>query len=270
MKNKHLACVGYGSMAQAMISSLVERGLIARANIIASGPNPEKLANVGQKFSIRFSTSNRDAVSNADFVFLATKPQNLPEVAKEIGGRIPPEATVISILAGVPISTLETSLAHRRIVRAMPNLPACIQKGITVWTATSQVADADLTSIAELLSCFGKHIYVKREGELDMATALSGTGPAYLFLYAEAMIDAGVHLGLSREISTKLVYETISGSISFAIGSEIHPVNLRNAVTSPNGTTADALYELEKGGFRTVISDAVWAAFRKSRSLGEK
>jgi pyrroline-5-carboxylate reductase len=150
----------------------------------------------------------------------------------------------------------------------MPNTPAQVGKGMSVWTATNEVSDTQRSQAKMILAALGEELYVDQEDYLDMATALSGTGPAYVFMFMEAMIDAGVHMGFSRRVSEQLVLQTIEGSVAFARYTQRHPAELRNTVTSPGGTTADALYQLEKGGFRTVLSKAIWAAYQKSRYLG--
>jgi len=150
----------------------------------------------------------------------------------------------------------------------MPNTPAQIGQGITVWTATPEVPEAQHEQARMLLGALGDEIYMDDERYLDMATALSGTGPAYVFMFMEALIDAGVHMGFSRRDAERLVMQTIRGSVAYAEASGLHPAQLRNQVTSPGGTSAEAIYHMEKGGLRTVISRAVWAAYRRSVALG--
>lgn len=180
-----------------------------------------------------------------------------------------PEGLVLSIVAGARIGAMAAGLDHQAIVRAMPNTPAQIGEGMSVWTATAAVSEEQRRQAQSILQALGEEIYVEDEDYLDMATALSGTGPAYVFLFMEAMIDAGVHLGFSRRIAQQLVLQTVRGSVDFARQSVAHPAELRNVVTSPGGTSAEALYQLEKGGFRTVLSRAIWAAYQKSQYLGE-
>jgi pyrroline-5-carboxylate reductase len=151
----------------------------------------------------------------------------------------------------------------------MPNTPAQIGEGITVWTDTPAVTEKQHAQARELLRALGEEVYVEDENYLDMATALSATGPAYVFLFMEALIDAGVHLGFSRHLSERLVLQTMRGAVDFARQSNLHPAQLRNMVTSPGGTTAEALYQMEKGGLRTVLSRAIWAAYQKSKYLGD-
>jgi pyrroline-5-carboxylate reductase len=155
------------------------------------------------------------------------------------------------------------------VVRVMPNTPGQIGRGISVWTATGAVDDAEYDRTRAILSALGSEVYVTHEDELDMATALSGTGPTYVFLFMEALVDAGVHMGFSRRVATRLVSETILGSVEYAASTTDHLAKLRNQVTSPGGTSADAVYQLERGRLRTVLTDAVWAAYRRSVQLGE-
>ena len=175
---------------------------------------------------------------------------------------------IITIVAGATIKKIRSGLAHDSIVRAMPNTPAQIGAGITVWTASESVSTEQLDQTRKILSALGEEIFLEEEANLDMATALSGTGPAYVYLFMEALIDSGVHLGFSRRIAEQLVIKTIQGSIEFYTKSDLHLSALRNAVTSPGGTSAEALYFLDKAGFRTAISRAVWAAYERTLELG--
>jgi pyrroline-5-carboxylate reductase len=207
-------------------------------------------------------------VANCDVIILAVKPQKIQAVIKGLKGRIPPQAVVISIIAGVSMELLCKTLAHDAVVRAMPNTPSRIGEGITVWTTSSQVNPEQQEMARQVLLCLGKELYVEEESYLDMATALSGTGPAYVFLFMEALIDAGVHMGFPRRIAEELVVQTLLGSVEYYKTVSEHPAAMRNQVTSPGGTSAEALYYLEKAGFRTAISRAVWAAYQRSLDLG--
>jgi pyrroline-5-carboxylate reductase len=184
---------------------------------------------------------------------------------------IAPTALVLSIVAGASIDKISHGLQHATVVRSMPNTPAQIGEGITVWTAAAQVTGEQKEMARQILGALGQEIFVEEENYLDMATALSGTGPAYVFLFMEAMVDAGVHLGFPRRIAEQLVAQTLRGSVDFYQKNEehIHLARLRNQVTSPGGTSAEALYYLEKAGFRTAISRAIWAAYERSVELGK-
>jgi len=260
--------IGSGAMATAMIAGITKQELIKPDHIMASDPYPGQLDKLAQRYGVQTTAHNLEAVKERDIVVLSIKPQSLAEVAAELQGRIPARALVLSIIAGATIGGISRKLHHYRVVRVMPNTPARIGKGMSVWTATDDVTENQRAQAKAILEALGEEIYVEHEDYLDMATALSGTGPAYVFLFMEAMIDAGVHMGFSRRIAQQLVYQTIEGSIAFARDSQRHPVDLRNMVTSPGGTSAEALYQLEKGGFRTVLSKAIWAAYQKSRYLG--
>jgi pyrroline-5-carboxylate reductase len=203
-------------------------------------------------------------------VVLSIKPQTLGKVLNNLRGHVQSHALVLSIVAGAPILKIASGLEHTAVVRSMPNTPAQIGEGITVWTAAPAVTGEQRDMAREILKALGEEVFVEEETYLDMATALSGTGPAYVFLFMEAMVDAGVHLGFHRSIAEKLVSQTVRGSVDFYIAKAgvTHLATLRNQVTSPAGTTAAALYYLDKAGFRTAISRAVWAAYERSQTLG--
>jgi len=264
-----LAFIGSGTMAEAMIKGLLSRELMAPEDIVASGPRVERGKELAEAYGVEVTTDNRKAAAGSEIVVLSVKPQVLPEVLRELRGSVDPEALVLSIVAGARIAAIARGLGHQAIVRCMPNTPAQIGEGITVWTDTPAVSEHQRAQTRELLTSLGEEIYVEDEGYLDMATALSGTGPAYVFLFMEALIDAGVHLGFSRHMAERLVLQTMRGAVDFARQSDLHPAQLRNMVTSPGGTSAEALYQLEKGGLRTVISRAIWAAYQKSKYLGD-
>jgi pyrroline-5-carboxylate reductase len=256
-------------MAEAMISGILSEGLTAPDHIIASDPRQERGEELASRYGVKAATANREAVKAAQIVVLSVKPQVLPAVLQELQGAVTPEGVVLSIVAGARIGVMAAGLDHQAIVRAMPNTPAQIGEGMSVWTATAAVSEEQRQQAQSILQALGEEIYLEDEEYLDMATALSGTGPAYVFLFMEAMIDAGVHLGFSRRVARQLVLQTLRGSVDFARRSAAHPAELRNMVTSPGGTSAEALYQLEKGGFRTVLSRAIWAAYQKSKYLGE-
>ena len=268
LENTRLAFIGSGVMAEAMINGLLGRRLIEPEAIIASDPRAERGQELAARYRIVPTTDNAEAARQAQVVVLSVKPQVLPQVLPCLRGQIRPEALVLSIVAGARIETLARGLAHQAIVRVMPNTPAQIGQGMSVWFCTREVAQRQREQAQTILGALGQELYVDSEDYLDMATALSGTGPAYVFLFMEALIDAGVHMGFSRRVAQELVLQTLQGSVAFARQSNLHPAELRNMVTSPGGTSAEALYQLEKGGLRTVISRAIWAAYQKSRYLG--
>ena len=265
-----ISFIGSGAMAEAMISGLIRNNLAEPDSIFASDPRTERLDELTQRYSIQVSSNNLQIISDADVIVLSIKPQVLQRVMDEIKTKIKSDTLVLSIIAGAPLSKLTDGLKHAMVVRSMPNTPAQIGQGITVWTAAENVTERQLQMARKILSALGDEIFLEDEYYLDMATALSGTGPAYVFLFMEAMVDAGVHLGFERHIAERLVAQTVRGSVDYFTmrGDPVHLARLRNQVTSPGGTSAAALYYLEKAGFRTAISRAIWAAYERSRELG--
>lgn len=270
LENRTIATVGSGVMAEAMIVGLLAGRLVEAGQIVASHPRAERRAALAETHGIRTVVSNVDAVAGADVVILAVKPQMLARVGREIGPHLRPGQLVLSVLAGPTSAALVAALGHDQVVRAMPNTPARIGSGMTVWYATPATTEDQRAQARALLSALGAQIEVEDEKWVAMATAVSGTGPTYVFLVMEALIDAAVHLGFPRHIAHDLVIETLEGSTRFAKQSGDHPAVLRNMVTSPGGTSAAALHELESGRLRTVLSEAVWAAYRRTVELGDQ
>ena len=269
LDNERIAVIGCGVMGEAMVKGLLHERLVRPDQVIASHPREERCVLLADRYGIRTTRSNRSAAEGATTLVIAVKPQLFDEVTAELRGGVADDVTAVSIVAGVRMTHIIEVLGTSRVVRVMPNTPGQIGRGISVWTATDAVDEAGRARVRALLSALGVEELVRHENELDMATALSGTGPAYVFLFMEALIDAGVHLGFSRRLASKLVYETVRGSVEYAAGTTLHPAELRNQVTSPGGTSAEAQYQLERGRMRTVLSDAVWAAYRRCVSLGE-
>jgi pyrroline-5-carboxylate reductase len=260
-------------MAEAMIAGLIRQKVAPPEIVLAAGPRQERVEQLSRKYHVAAFTDNRLAACQADLVVLSVKPQRLAKVLAGMRGSLQPEALVLSIVAGASIESIGTALDHSRVVRAMPNTPAQIGEGITVWTASSEVSAEQREMARRVLASLGQEIYMEEENYLDMATALSGTGPAYVFLFMEAMVDAGVHLGFPRRIAEQLVSQTVLGSVKYYMNlnqeDHTHLARLRNRVTSPGGTSAEALYYLEKAGFRTALSRAIWAAYERSLELGK-
>ena len=268
--NQKITFIGPGVMAEAMITGLIRQNVAGPEAISASGPSSARGEELQARYGISPYTNNREAAQGADVVVLSVKPQRLDHVLIGMRGAIKPEALVLSIVAGAPISKISSGLGHAAVVRAMPNTPAQIGEGITVWTADPAATDEQREMARQILKALGDEIFMEEENYLNMATALSGTGPAYVFLFMEAMVDAGVHLGFPRRVAEQLVAQTVRGSVDFYTKGDdpVHLAHLRNQVTSPGGTSAAALYYLEKAGFRTAISRAIWAAYERSRELG--
>jgi pyrroline-5-carboxylate reductase len=275
LDNSAFAFIGCGVMGESIIAGLLQQDIVKPEQIIASHPRENRRRELEEKYGIRVFEDNAEAVRairNADNsnVVLSVKPQRITAVLRDLSGVVLPKQNVISIVAGAKIETIANVLKNNRVVRAMPNTPAQIGSGITAWTCTESVGEEEREQVKTFLSGFGKELYVETENMIDMATALSATGPTYIFMVMEALTDAGVHLGFSRDIAKELVQEMMLGSIKFAMESHKHPAELRNMVTSPGGTSAEAIYQMEKGTLRTVLSKAVYAAYTRAVELGKK
>ena len=285
-----LSFIGCGVMAEAIIAGLMRQKLVAPAQIVGSHPRASRRDELQSGYGIRMFESNREAATfdqdservatqareNADaehahsIVVLAVKPQRISGVLNELKGALASNQLVISIVAGATMEVMAGELLHPSIVRAMPNTPAQIGQGMTAWTPTPEVSETQERAVRAMLGALGREMRVETERMIDMATALSATGPTYFFLVMEALTDAGVHMGFSRHVSQELVMQTMLGSVLFAQESRKHPAELRNMVTSPGGTSAEAIYQMEKGSLRTVLSKAVYAAFQRAVALGQK
>ena len=269
-RTMRVGIVGAGVMAEAMITGLLADRAVRGTQLVASHPRRERREMLTDRHGISMVATNADAVREAEIVVLAVKPQMLGRVMGEIAPALDREQVVLSIVAGATLRTLAVGLGHPAVVRSMPNTPAQIRRGITVWTAAGACTTRQRELARAVLRALGTEYEVEDEEFVAMATALSGTGPTYLFAVMEALIDAGVHTGFPRELAHDLVVATLVGSAEYAAQSDLHPAQLRNAVTSPGGTSAAAIYELEKGRLRTVLSDAVWAAYRRTQELGAR
>jgi len=278
LSNCRLAFVGCGVMAEAIIAGLLRKQLVGPEQIIGSHPREPRREEMHVKYGIEMFESNRDAVvdtapegpDDSSIIVLAVKPQRLRHVLEELKGSLVKEQLVVSVVAGATIESMAEELLHASIVRTMPNTPSQIGEGITAWTASTSVNENQESQVRAMLEALGKAVRVENERQIDMATALSATGPTYIFLVMEALIDAGVHMGFSRHVAQELVHQMMLGSVLFARESHKHPAELRNMVTSPGGTSAEAIYQMEKGSLRTVLSKAVWAAYQKAELLGRK
>ena len=270
MLERHkIAFVGSGTMGEAIIRVSLEKQLFTPQQIIASDIRPQRCQELADKYGIGVTADNVEAVREAGIVVLSVKPQVLPSVLNGLHGSVPQSAVVLSIVAGAGIATLVEGLQHTAVIRSMPNTPAQIGMGMTVWTASPGTSDEQRNQVQTLLQAMGEELHLQDESKLDAATAVSGSGPAYVFLFMEAMVDAAVRLGFSRQIAKQLVLQTVLGSASYAKSSK-HLAELRNMVTSPGGTTAEALHQFERGSFRAVVSEAIEAAYRKSKDLASK
>lgn len=264
-----ISIVGAGTMAEAIIKGILGKGLCDADRLVASDPRDERRTFLQYEYGIRTVQSNVEALANASTVILCVKPQTVPTVMKELRGTLDEKQALVSIAAGVSMHTLEQGLEHHAIIRAMPNTPCLVGEGMTVWVATAGVAEAQVGETRAIFSALGRQMQVFDESFLNMATSISGSGPAYLFLFMEAMMDAGVQIGLPRYMAHDLVTQTVIGAAKLAQESERHPATLKNEVTSPGGTAAQALYHLEKGGLRSTIAEAVLAAYHRAETLGK-
>jgi pyrroline-5-carboxylate reductase len=265
-----IAFIGGGNMGEAMLAAILEKKLGAAADIAVSDIKEERRAYLEKKYGVAATASNQEAAAGKDVVVLAVKPQNLAVAAGELAVSLKPAQLVLSILAGKNLNTLTRSLGHERIVRAMPNTPAQIGAGVSAWTATAGVTEKQKEQARAILGAMGREIYFDDEKYLDMATAVSGSGPAYFFLMAEAMSGAAQNIGLSPEAAGALVAETMLGAARLLKASGKAPAELRRGVTSPGGTTAAAIDVFEKGGFSGLIAEAVRAAYKRAQELGSE
>jgi pyrroline-5-carboxylate reductase len=269
-KDLTIGFIGGGIMAEAMLSSILDKELATSSTITVGDPVSQRREYLKGRYGVQTTADNLQTLEGAQMVVLAVKPQQLGDVLAKLRGRLALSQTVLSIVAGVTVETISSGLDHLAVIRVMPNTPAQVGQGMSVWTAAPGVSDAHKETTQEILKTLGQEIYVSEEKYVDMATALSASGPAYVFLFLEALIDAGVYLGLSRDMAQTLALQTIQGSAALARESGKHPAELRNMVTSPGGTTAEALLALEEDGFRGIIINAVIAAHEKAITLGEE
>lgn len=262
-----ISFIGGGVMANAFVEALLSKNVVSEDDVTVSSRSWATLEVMRERHHVHTTLSNREAALFGDVVLLAVKPQNLDRVFADIKGVLRPEQILLSIVAGTGIAALREGTGHDRIVRCMPNMPAQIGAGASVWTGSPEVTAQDRTVVRAVLGAIGYEMEVDEERYVDMATAVSGTGPAYVFLFIEAFMDAAVHLGFQRDVALELVMQTMEGSLKLMRATGKYPAELKNAVTSPGGTTAEALYELEKGGFRTAISKGIWAAYQRTMAL---
>ncbi|MDQ6802313.1 MAG: pyrroline-5-carboxylate reductase [Acidobacteriota bacterium] len=265
---KSIGFVGAGNMAEAMIRGLLRGKVFAPGEVTASAPREERQRELSEKYGIHVTGANRDAAAQS-IVVLSVKPQILSRVLDEIRDSVRAESLVISIAAGVPVAAIQSKLrTGTRVVRAMPNTPALVDAGATAIARGEHAQESDLEDAKRIFDAVGLTV-VLDESLLDAVTGLSGSGPAYVFLILEALSDAGVKVGLSRRTSQLLAAQTLMGSAKMLLETNEHPGKLKDMVTSPGGTAITGLHTLEHGGVRTTLMNAVEAATRRSRELGE-
>lgn len=256
-------------MAEAILRGVLDAKIADPSDVAIGEPRPERRQFLSSEFGVQAHQKNLDAVEGADLTVLAIKPQDLPVLFQDLGGRLKPEQAVLSIIAGAKMSTIAKGFSHEAVIRVMPNTPAQIGQGMSMWTCSRQVSDQQREFTRSIVSTVGKEIYVDDEKYMDMATALSASGPAYVFLIIEALIDAGVYVGLPRDMARTMALQTVHGSTQLVMDTGRHPSDLKDMVVSPGGTTAEGLQVLERAGLPAAIVDAVNAAFQKSIKLGQ-
>jgi pyrroline-5-carboxylate reductase len=269
LSGKRIAVIGAGNMAEALVRGLVGSGKMQGGEIVVSARRPERAQQLATRYKVRAAADNMACVQGAAIVVLAVKPQVLKSVLSGVAPGLPAQALVISIAAGVTTSTIESQLGERtRVVRAMPNTAAMVGQSATALSAGAHASEADVAVARSIFEAVGRVVVVD-EVHLDAVTGLSGSGPAYIFLIMEALSDAGVKVGLSREVALELAAQTLLGSAHMLLETGEHPGRLKDRVTSPGGTAIAGLHTLEAGGLRTTLMNAVEAATQRSRELGQ-
>lgn len=265
-----LGFIGGGRMAEALIQGVLDSSLLGANQILVVDPSNERRDLLQKDYGVDVYEDSSSVWQECDVVILAVKPQVVADLLKEVKDQVNEKHLIISIAAGIPLDTLEKGLSGRgcRIIRVMPNTPAIVQQSASALSPGEGVTEDDMVTAKSIFDAVGTSV-VLDESLLDAVTGLSGSGPAYVFSFIEAMVDAGLKVGLSRPIAESLVLQTVLGSVKLAIDSKDHPAQLRAMVTSPGGTTIAGLHELEKAGFRGIIMDAVEAATRRSQELGK-
>jgi pyrroline-5-carboxylate reductase len=259
------AVIGGGVMGTAILGRALASGALEADSVVLAEVMHERRDALAARLGIRATAHAAEAIEGAELILLAVKPQELGSVS----GTVAEEAVIVSILAGASIASIAHAFDHDQVVRVMPNTPAAIGRGISAWTATASVGQVHRDAVRALLRSFGQEVFVDDEKKIDMATAINGSGPAYVFLFIESLIEAGVGIGLPRAQAEALAVETVAGSALYLQESGRTPADLRAAVTSAGGTTAAALFELEKGAFRATVMEAVRAAHRRAIELGK-
>jgi pyrroline-5-carboxylate reductase len=270
MLERTIAFLGTGNMAEAIIKGLLRAGTARPESIIATGRRPERLEEIKRAYGIRTTQDNLAAAREADIVVLSVKPQAMDKLVVQVAPALDQRKLIISVAAGVPIAALERRLgAGARIIRTMPNTPSLVGAGACALARGEHASEEDLAVASRIFQAVGITTVVE-ENLLDAVTGLSGSGPAYIFLVIEALSDAGVKVGLPRYTALKLAAQTVLGSAQLLIETNAHPGQLKDQVTSPGGTAIAGLHTLEAGGLRTTLINAVEAATRRAKELGEQ
>lgn len=266
---KPVGIIGGGNMGEALIAGITQSGLLNSGEILFFEPRSDRRELLRKKFSVSPATSNQDLANHAPTLILAVKPQSVPEVLLELAPRVTPHHLLISICAGVPLDYIQSFFVRPlRMVRAMPNTPALIQKGATALSPSPAAKPEDLSVAQAIFQAVGITVVVK-ESQMDAVTGLSGSGPAYIFAVIEALAAGGVKEGLPQDVALALTTQTVLGAAHLIQATAHHPATLRDQVCTPGGTTMAGLYAMEEGGFRLALMNAVIAATRRSKELGE-
>jgi pyrroline-5-carboxylate reductase len=263
-----LGLIGGGLMGEAMVAAILNKGLLSPADIVASDVSPQRRDLLARQYGLAITEDNTRVAAEADIALLAVKPQEFKSVAKVIQGHLNSRQTVVSIMAGVRVEQICSALNHPMVVRVMPNTPAMVGEGMSLWTATDAVDEEAREKVRNLLTALGRELYVTDEKYLDMATAVSASGPAFIFLVMEALTDAGVHIGLRRDLAIQMVTQTVLGTARLAQETGTPFSELRHMVTSPAGTTAEGLRVLENARVRAAVIEAIIATYEKAKTLG--
>ena len=269
MLNKRIGFIGAGQMARALASGFVSSSLVDPSNVSFSDPSSDALAEAFETISNSVQcNSNQELIANSDVIFLAVKPQFIADVAKQVDDVISEDNLLVSIVAGTTIAQLDQLFATKRTIRVMPNTPSLIQQGASGIVRGPHANDEDIKLLVNLMSAVGLAVEVS-ESQIDAVTGLSGSGPAFVFAFIEALSDGGVKMGLPRAVATRLAVQTVRGAAELVQQTGQHPAVLRDQVASPGGTTITGLHELEKGSLRGVVAGAVEAAAKKAKQLGK-
>lgn len=269
MSKMRIAFIGAGNMASSLIGGLLAKGLDA-AQIRASDPGAETRAKVAAEHGIELFTDNAQAIQDADVIVIAVKPQAMKAVCQDLRPHLKPHQLLVSIAAGITCASLLDWLGNQPLVRCMPNTPALLGKGVSGLFATADVTAEQRQQAEQLLSAVGIVVWVDSEAQIDAVTAVSGSGPAYFFLLIEAMTDAGVKLGLPRDVAKQLAEQTALGAAHMAVASDVDAAELRRRVTSPAGTTEAAIKSFQADGFAATVEKALSAAAHRSAEMAEQ
>jgi pyrroline-5-carboxylate reductase len=270
LRDKHIGIIGTGNMGEALISGLIGSASSKPKNIICTDVRETILDAIREKYGVQTTANNLDAVADSDIVIYAVKPQIMAAVLNETAKKLDMSKLIISIAAGVPMEAIESCLNKKlRLIRVMPNIAAAVKEAATAIAAGKHASEDDIKLAMTIFNSIGKTVFIPENYLMDAITGLSGSGPAYIFLVVEAMADAGVKVGLSRQEALFLSAQTVLGAAKMLIETQEHPGQLRDRVASPGGTAIAGLASLESGGLRTTLINAVEVATNRSKELGQ-